>query len=277
VSELVESDRARVAWRAAWIASLLSTVGWPLDLLIWWQLPDGRVTYSVAATALSGLILLGLLWRRGRTGRREASLAFLAVTCVVATGLWLSNMQFAEQAERWVPFQANKLGVLTVALLTPELGVGLLSIAIYTGSALLQWQLFDQATRARAAVGEPWAMIAYATFALVLLVQAVRRFGLERALVQSRRDAAALEQRARTLLAIRDFANTPLQTLESVVDLIALRHPAQAGEIEPARRALERLRQLNRILSEHDSRIEWRPGDESLDLRRVLEGPRPPP
>jgi hypothetical protein len=277
LSDLSEVNQARVAWRAALIAALMSAVGFPIDLLICWQLPHASCTPQIVASLLSAGVAAALLHRRERTRRNQASVAFLIVSAIVAWGLWTSNAQFAAQADFWVPFQANKLGVLTVALLMPELWVGLLSIGAYAGSAFAQWWLLEPGARDRAAAGEPWAMLAYATFAAILLVQGRRRFRIERNLARAQQEAASLEQLARTLLAIRDFANTPLQTITSIADRITLQQPWLSADLAPLQRALGRLRELNQLLSHHESRLQWRPGEESFDARRVLEWDPPRP
>ena len=199
-----------------------------------------------------------------------ASLAFLANSALVAVGLWLSNDQFAAEARHWVPFQANKLGVLTVGLLMPELWVGLASIAAYALSAVVQWYLFGPEVHARAAVGEPIAMLAYTLFGVGVLVQASRRFRIEQDLLRMQHEAAALQQLARTLLAVRDYANTPLQTLVLTTELLSARHPELAEELELSGRALRRLRRLSTLLAPYESQVQWTQGEASLDLERML-------
>jgi hypothetical protein len=189
---------------------------------------------------------------------------------LVAIGLWFSNEQYAAEASRWVPFQANKLGVLTVGLLTPELWVGLASIAAYALSAVVQWQLFDPEVHARAAVGEPIAMLAYTLFGVGVLIQASRRFRMEQDLLRVQHEAASLERLARTLLAVRDYANTPLQTLVMTTELLSAKHPELSTELQLQERALNRLRRLSTLLAPYESQVQWTKGDASLDLERIL-------
>ena len=276
MSELLAPQRARLAWRSTFIASLLCTCcGWPLACLIALQIPGAGLGPALVPVALSAVVTAFLLWRRQRFTMCEASVSFFAINALACACIWVWNAQLAAQAPCWSPFQANKLSAVVAAVLTPTLGVGLISIGMHTGSALLQWLWLDGDDRSRAAVGEPWALLAYAACGVVLLLQAKRRYGLERELERTQQGATAIEQLALTLLAIRDFANTPLQTLASVTDLIRLKEPKLAEDLAPAARAIERLRELNRILSVQESRIQWRPGEESLDPRAVLERASP--
>jgi hypothetical protein len=265
-----EVHRTRTAFRAALIAAMLSAVGWPLDLLISRQLPEPSIWSNLAASLASALLVAWLLVVRRRITTAQASAAFVLNSAIVAVALWFSNQQYALQAPAWAPFQANKLGVFTVALLAPELWAGLSSIAVYTLSAALQWQLFDAGVHERAAVGEPGAMLVYGLFAAALLVQVRRRFRADRELVRVQQEAEALSRTAYAMLAIRDYANTPLQTLMLRMAVMRMQHPEVAHDLAVMQRALDRLAELNQLLSRYDTRVRWRPGDEALSLTHVL-------
>ena len=161
--------------------------------------------------------------------------------------------------------------MLTVALLTPEIAVGLASIAAYAGSAIVQWMLFAPSLRATLARGEPMATCIFAGFAVVILVVSARRFALERRIVEQQHEAAALEELARAFLAVRDFANTPLQTIESATAVARMLHPEARTQLEQIQRALDKLRTLNQLLSRHEEHLRWHKGDESFDATSRLE------
>ncbi len=264
-----------MAVRGALASTMLSALGWPLDMMISAQLPDARIWPS-AVIALASALLGFALWRsRSRVTVHGASFAFLANSALVAIGLWFSNEQYASQASHWVPFQANKLGVLTVGLLTPELWVGLSSIAAYALTAIVQWYMFGPEVHARAAVGEPIAMLAYTLFGVGVLIQASRGFRIEQNLLRVQHEAASLERLARTLLAVRDYANTPLQTLVMTTELLSARHPELAPELRLQERALQRLRRLSALLTPYESQVQWTDSDASVDLERMLSQDSP--
>jgi lipid-A-disaccharide synthase-like uncharacterized protein len=266
----LETIRARVAWRGAALAALLNGVGWPLELLIARGLP-GMVLWPAVTASLTGFALLALLLAlRRRAGVRLASWAFLFNTAVIVAMLWEMHAHYAHLAPSWAPFQENKLGALTVALLTPELWVGALSIAAFGGSAVLQWLLFDDAVRHRLPAGEPWATLAFSVFGAILLVYAVRRRSLEQRMLLAESQSAALARLARSYLAIRDFTNTPLQTIQSTTDLVRARHPELAETLEPVQRSLQRMKKLNDVLARHEARADWSVADISLDPLALL-------
>ena len=80
--------------------------------------------------------------------------------------------------------------------------------------------------------------------------------------MQREHEAAALEQLARQLLAVRDFANTPLQTIETATALARLQPPDTETQLQRIdfERALDRLRVLTPLVVAGGVHPGWRPG-----------------
>src|SRR5581483_616261 len=169
----------------------------------------------------------------------------------------------------WMPFQAHKLSVLTAAMIAPELISGVVSIALFGGGALLQLATFAPELRARLSVGEPWAMLAFAAFSLVVLANRLRRQSVELALAEARAESLVLRRIARRLLAVRDLANTPLQTLEANIALVTC-VPGAELYADRMRRSLDRLREWQRILDE-DTRAIGDAHELAFDPHQVLD------
>ncbi|HEY2745881.1 MAG TPA: hypothetical protein VGL86_14695 [Polyangia bacterium] len=262
--------RARLAWRGALLAAALNVCGSPLELVVAHNVVDLPAAPPLCAAATGLILIAWLLWTRDRPTRAGAAAAFTINTASIVIMLWLDNSHWVTIGPRWAPFQASKLGAITVGLLTPEVAVGVLSIAAYAGSAVVQWLTWNAAERAVLARGEPVPTLIFAAFGLVLLVFAARRYDVERMLVEEQKHAAALEQLARTLLAVRDFCNTPLQTIESATAVTRMHHPAAAADLERIERALGRLHELNEILSQHEQHLRWGKEDESFDALERL-------
>src|SRR5688572_15432758 len=100
----------------------------PGDFFLAHEIPN-MPWYPSALSALVGvgLLVLLLIHRQGATVR-FCSVVFLVNTVVMLVALWITSGYWAT-ADEWTPFQANKLGALAVALLAPELSVGLVAIA----------------------------------------------------------------------------------------------------------------------------------------------------
>jgi hypothetical protein len=266
-----EEREVYAAYRAALLAALFGVFGLSIDLWVAQGLPRPNPVPQVCAALASAALAALLFAFRRRVGLRAASLAFCGAGAIVVAGLWFSNQQYAQVAERWVPFQSAKLGVLLVALLAPELWAGLFTIGLCTVASVVQWYGFGPEMHARSPFGEPGILLSYSAFAALLLVQVRRRYRIERELVRSQRDAEELVRLARLLLAVRDYANTPLQTLVLVMETLLLKYPEFERELGAGQRAVDRMRELNRLLSAIEARASTQPGDESFEAARVIE------
>jgi hypothetical protein len=131
------------------------------------------------------------------------------------------------------------------------------AISLFIGSALLHHVMLAEALRARMSAGEPVGVIAYGLFALVVLGFKQRGYVLRGELEHERSEKMALERVARLSLALRDLANTPVQTLELVRQRLLTDDPQLRLQAERMGRALERLRRLNDILAPYQSSVIW--------------------
>jgi hypothetical protein len=206
---------------------------------------------------LNAGILSLLVVRSHRPDARLAGRLFLVNALVVIAALWFSNEACAESGRPWVPFQANKLGMFTVALLAPEPRVGVLGIAAYAGASLLQLATLSSAALGRLALGEPWATVAIAAFAAVMLVFWSRRDARERRLSRAYEEARARERVARVLLEIRDLANTPLQTISLSTALLRRQKPELQSVLGRVDRALQKLSELDTITRRYEEHLVW--------------------
>src|SRR5262245_8129090 len=123
--------RARTAFRSTTVAVALNLIGMPMDLAIARDVPGVPFWPSLASIAVAAALLGILLALRLRTKLWLCNAVFLVNVAVVSIALWFTNSAYAESGRTWVPFQANKLGMVTVSLLAPELWVGGVSIATY--------------------------------------------------------------------------------------------------------------------------------------------------
>src|SRR4051812_38470356 len=191
-----------------------------------------------------GAGLLGLLLVRRRTPMLQlCTWTFLANIAVMLFALWITS-DWRAASPNWLPFQAIKLGTVAVSLLAPTLLVGLVSIVAFVSSSMIQLMLFPPSVQAHLPPGEFVVLLIYAIFAIALLVYRVRAVARQRALLGARAEAAAAQRLARAFLAIRDFSNSPLQTITLGLALLH-RGQAQFGPIiERMERSLARLREL---------------------------------
>jgi hypothetical protein len=261
--------QTRSAWRGALIAATLNAIGMPMDILLGRNVA-GMPRWPSFLSANVGLALLVVLLLRRRTPTLWlANAAFMINNVVILFALWITSGAYAGMPG-WLPFQANKLGALAAALLAPSLWSGVACTAGFVGSALARIEFLPASIQAHLPLGEAWSLLIYGVFGVGLLINRRRGIALERRLVRAQSEAAAAQQLARTLLAVRDFANSPIQTLELSTQLIRRRRPELSPVLDRLDRSIARLMELNRLLLSYERHLKWAPGDESFDPSRVL-------
>jgi hypothetical protein len=251
--------------RGVLAAALLNTFGSPVELLIgksvwlpWWP-----PLSSAAVGAVTAALVL-LIGRRRPLGLWWISLLFVVNTVAIVGALWITSGYYAASRGYWIPFQANKLGMLAAAIVAPAIAAGAISIGLFGGTALVRIARFDDEVRARLPIGEPFALLVFAGFALALLVYRVRALALEREAARAHAESDILAATALRFLAIRDLANTPIQTIDLNGKLARRQAPELAPLLDRIDRAVARLRELNDLLRAYDEKVDWKPGAESF-------------
>ena len=251
------------AWRGAFVAAALNAAAMPVDFFLARAIP-GMPMYPSATSALVGIGLIAfLLIRRRRATVRLGSVVFLLNTVTILVALWITSGYWATAGGAWTPFQANKLGALAVPLVAPQLGVGLASIAGFAATAIGRFYLLDPDIQRRFPVGEPWFVLIYALFAGVLLIYRLRGLALEREMLRVQAEAAATEQLARTFLRLRDYTNTPIQTIAFTTELLRAKGDDLKPILDRLERAVEKLAEFSHALTRYENAHRWSPGDES--------------
>jgi hypothetical protein len=110
----------------------------------------------------------------------------------------------------------------------------------------------------------------FGAFGLAFLYTQLRGRTMQVEVIRARAEAAALERLAESLLAVRDLANTPLQTIGASAAVLRKKHPELAGTLDRIDRALERLHELSRILERDETSVDWSRRHEAFDAHQRL-------
>ncbi len=197
---------------------------------------------------------------------------FMLNNAVILVALWITAGAYAAAPGRWIPFQANKLGALAAAVLSPDLVSGIAVIGGFVGMALVRYFTLPVAQQQRLPIGEPWVILIYALFALAMLAYRVHSVALSRRMLRVRTESLATQRLARTFLALRDFTNTPLQTIELAAKIVRKRCPETgADRCDRVDRSIDRLYRLNHAFSVYESQIEWTEKDLSPEPSVVVD------
>jgi hypothetical protein len=248
----------RDAWFGATVAALFNALGMLLEVAVIRNIP-GISAKSAGISAFVALLLLMVLfiWRK-TPSVKAASIIYLVNTASVVTVLLLTNLQFAVSERNWEPFQAAKLGCLISAMVAPGFWVGLVSILAFSLTAVLQFEVFfPPEIKAQVAAAEPWPMLAFALAGVLALVYRFRGAQLQQELARIEAQDFAIKRLAQAFLNIRDLMNTPLQVIELSIDLLRKSNDPNKRIIDRIDRSMERLREINSVLIQHENEIEW--------------------
>jgi hypothetical protein len=240
----------------------------PIQILIARHVPGVPYWPAIVSSAMGILLLATMASVRKRRSLAIASAIFFVNALVTLWAISVDNQHYAISGAPWAPYQANKLGSLAAALLAPQWWVGVAAIAGYVLGAVLQLAALPDSERLLVASGEAWIMAAYGIFALAVLAFRSRQQDLERKLVRANAEADAYARFARTLAAVRDLSNTPLQIIRFSAALIRREEASPSVPIERIDRAVDSLAELSRMLERYER--EFSPA-ESFDPRATLD------
>ena len=273
--KLPEEMPRRHAWWGTVLACSLSTLGLAVEIAVGrGALPHWRGLLVGAGTL--GAVLTGILiGRRKLTTVATASLFFAIDVVIVLAVVWVLNPA-TPGGRSWSLLQADRLAVLGVAMLAPSVWVGISSILGFMAVAGARYLMAAAATRGNFLTGEPGIILLYGVFASALLIHRVRRLAIEREILQVHAEAALAERLAQAFLAVRDFANTPIQTIAISVEVLRARCPELAPTLDRIARSVGRLTELAQLLRAYESHLTWMPGDVSFDPSARIAPPPPP-
>jgi hypothetical protein len=236
------------------------------------------VVARLAQIALSTTLLVGLLAGRWRVSLRMSQIAYALPVVAQLVTYWVIGAAREASGQSWEPLWRQKVLSLLLAILSPgELPITATLILAIGAEAFLEVTIGGLGDSPSLGAGEPWIMLALTAASLGILIYRRQRQRVERLLVDKAREAEAFERLARVAVAVRDLANTPIQLLEFSLDVLVERHPDLQRDFERMRRAVQKLRGLNRLLEPYERGIHWRPDVESPDSASLLRELSAPP
>lgn len=118
----------RSAWWGALVAVAINITGMFFQFAISSALPDASVWPIVACGGVGVVLLAILIAQRHVIPTKLAVGVYMLNAASVVVCLLLTNPDFAPHGERWVPFQAAKLGSLLSSLIAPSFASGAASV-----------------------------------------------------------------------------------------------------------------------------------------------------
>jgi signal transduction histidine kinase len=195
--QTTQQPRDKLAWQCAAASLVLNILGMPLEAFLERAVPSMPHWVSWASVGFSALLLVMMLAASKELTAAQSSWVFVLNNLAIASELFFTSGYFARSSLVWPPFQANKLGVLAVALLAPPGSwPGVTSIALLSGSALIRFWTFPLEVQARLRLSEPWAMLAFTVFGVGLLLFRLRSRSLREEVSRAHAETVVLERLA---------------------------------------------------------------------------------
>lgn len=264
----IEKKKALSSFR--WVSililliSMLATLGWHHKgyVTIWqWYL----------ALAVSAAAVLSVPFLKKISANVCGLLSLVCVLTALSASA-VSNLSIAHMHLQYDGFQGFKLAALIFAfMIAAPIWTGYVVIGICgLAPVVLYFSASDDFQRSLP-VQEPWITVIYAVAAFFLLFHRRRTARLERHLAHTEAQKSVLDRFARAMLALRDLSNTPIQTMIGTTAMLKEEkvEPAEIARINE--QALQRLEELNKIISEYEHQIDWSQVSGSMDSMAVLK------
>lgn len=215
-----------------------------------WQDARSRIPHLTFGPLVLG-VLLYCLWRRRLPLRRSRAL-FLALVLLALPSIVVLDSVMSSQGRAWVPFIGERAVLLGLGLFSPLGAPASVSVVLlYVGTSWVHWLVQLQALQPLAS-WTPWVTTLWGVMSCFLMLYRRRVNAALDAAASTRAELQTLRSAARTLLVMRDGANTPLQTLTLGLQMLE-RAPQLGAQLLPSmRRAHAQLREL----MQHSARVE---------------------
>jgi hypothetical protein len=232
-----------------------------------------NVRVRLFAIAIVGIATLTLWIHRKTAGTALCAAAFVCIIAPFWLTFWISESNHALSGRFEQPFVGPKLLLFIISALCPTrprwLGPALL-IGLCAEMVGMWVALRFGSIPTVAWAGEPWVALTYALLAAFLFGSRLHWMQVHGELAVARAEAEMLQTTNEAFVAVQDLANTPLQSLEIALALMARERPNDSL-LGSARRAVMRLRLLTERLPVKRFDGHWVDGS-ALETIRVLQG-----
>jgi hypothetical protein len=222
-----------------------------------------------------GVIALGVaVWfiRSSITSIAVCELGFAVVTLPFVVGLWLPAISDLEAGHLSEPLLPHHFLLLGIAVSAPTLRVGVAFLVLFAGHAIVLGHVLAAGGDPALLAHEPGMTLLFTMIAGLMLFTAHRRRQLAQRVVAAEQRARMLADVAGMLLALRDRANTPLQTLEIAVAMLA-EDGGAPEHVAIMQRALSRLAIVQQTLAKSGTELAGIAGETAIlpaDLEQSL-------
>lgn len=218
-----------------------------------WESPHlSPLVVAPTLTIVSGVLtFFAVANLRKPLSDRAATIIFGINLIPVYFMLYASGILLGNQQRIWTPFEPHELSCLTIAILAPPNPIlGVATILLMPALAVFQYLNFSPELLARMSTHPYLAPIAFGVFSVILYFFRLRGLRIADLVAKQEAEAEMAKTLTRTILAIKDMANSPIQALTLDAETLKRRHPENLAIAERIERSTVQLRNLNRILDD---------------------------
>jgi len=247
--------------------SLISLVAWSwIGHVSLWQ-------WYVSLGAMIGYVLAAFALPRAFVSVGWFTAIFLGASGIILAAGSVDTQQMAESGLSAIsaPFVAPKLVALVVGMVAPQpVWAGYLVIGVSTIVPVLQTQISSEVIRGGFTDVEPWLTLIYTMCGFFIFRYRMKSIERKAELIRLESERKALNELNHIFLALRDFTNSPLQSVEFVASLLELNEINREDAAKHLRIFLAELDKLNHVLNTYGANRVWSTSDVSFDPLRVI-------
>lgn len=172
---------------------------------------------------------------------------------------WFNQVAMATSQEMWKPYVGFQPVFFGLAVLfSGSFLLNFLLIVIFAIESLVLWfHLESYHTSNLLASGEPYSIMLFAFVSLCLLVFRYQDERTYRNLMLQKARSELVENLAKIFLSIRDRANSPLQSLYLLAEILKRKKTVDQDVIYILENSITRLNTLNKKLIRYESYVPW--------------------
>lgn len=209
-------------------------------------------------TIVSGINLAILFFLQDKKPIHIASLVYLLNIFVDGCGVLVNHYQWVQMGVPFEAFFGFKIMSLIVAMQAPTvIWVGWSSLSFLLLAPLIQYFFWNPEQQKLLGVQEPGFTIVVILSCGLIYYQRLKIFSMIQKQAQLQASAQQLRRFAHLLLGTQHLINSPLQVIETAVELIRLKHPETENLVQKIEAAFEPIRSVSRLLSFGRKHLDW--------------------
>lgn len=245
-------------WHITTVQSTISFFcGLVLTLFFKNKIPMISLSFMVMAI-VSGINLAILFFLQDKKSLRIASAIYILNVFVDGCGVLVNHYQWIQMGVPFEAFFGFKIISLIVAMQAPTvLWVGWSSLSFLLVAPLIQFFLWNPEQQKLLGVQEPGFTVVVILSCGLIYYQRLKIFAMIQKQAQLQASAQQIRRFAHLLLGTQHLINSPLQVIETAVELIRLKHPETESLVQKIETAFEPIRSVSRLLSFGRKHLDW--------------------